>query len=115
MKRPSKKNSRLILTHLEARYKRITGEIWITATNRTMINHFASRVNAANARARVHAFAILAGAIWEAVRADGAFRATIRRGPNKCGQTRTYCLTVQFATLTVKPAGRKTARILFYR
>lgn len=56
-----------ILTHLETRYERITGKIWITATNRTMIDHLTSRINAADTRARIYAFTVLAGAIRKAV------------------------------------------------
>lgn len=51
-----------------------------------MIDHFASRVDAADARARVDAFAVLARAILQAIGANGALGATTRRGSDKRGQ-----------------------------
>lgn len=70
---------------MEARYEGIAGKTLITTANRAMINHFASRVDAANPGAWINAFTVLAGTIYGTVGADSALRATIRRSSDKCG------------------------------
>jgi len=80
-----------------------------------MIDHFASRVDATDTRTWIRAFAVFARAIHGAIGANSALGTAVRRSSNKCGQARAYCLTVQFAALAVKPAGRGTARIAFFR
>lgn len=59
-----------------------------------MIDHFASRVDAADTRTRVHAFAVPARTILKAIGTDGALGAATGRGPDKRGQTRTDRLAV---------------------
>jgi hypothetical protein len=80
-----------------------------------MIDHFASRVDAADTRTRIRAFTVFARAVHRTIGANGAFGTAVRRSSDKRGQARAYRLTVQFAALAVKPAGRGTARITFFR
>jgi len=106
---------RHVLTKLEARHEGIASETRVTAADRTVIDHFASRVDAADTRARIRAFAVVARAVYRAIGTNGALGTAIWRSSDKRGQARAYRLTVQFAALAVKPARRETARIAFFR
>lgn len=100
---------------METRHEWITAETYVATADRTVIDHFASRVNAADTRARIHAFAVLARTVHGTVGANSALGTAVWRSSGERGQAGAYRLAVQFAALTVQSAGRRTARITFHR
>lgn len=84
----------VLLTYSETCYEGITGKVLVATANRTVINHFTSRVNAADARTRVNAFAVLARTILETIGANSALGTTGWWGSDKRGQARADRLTV---------------------
>lgn len=70
-----------------------------------MINHNAFGVQTAGARARIHAFVILAGELCGTLGASYALGPTSRWGANVGGQARAYSLTRYLFALAVGSTG----------
>lgn len=92
-------------------HKRIADKVELTAANRIVTDDHATRVLAARSGTRIDASLIHAGLILGAVRTDDALGPTVGRRANVCGRTTTDGMLLIDATLAVRAAWRRLARI----
>jgi len=91
--------------------ERITGLSLATATNRTVIDDLASRVQSARATARISAFLVDAGESLGALGAHYTLRPALRRRTDIALQARAHSVVVLRSALAVRSARRRLARI----
>lgn len=77
-----------------------------------MVDHFASRVQAARAQTRIRALLVHASSRRRTLGADDAFRSAGRRRTEIALQTRAHGVILDVATLAVRSARRRRAWIL---
>lgn len=103
-------SSDTMLTNRSTSGERISSVTWRAATNWIVVDHFASRSNAASSRTRVSAFLTAAGLVPTAVGVHYAFRSASRRAADVTRNARADGLSVHSSALTVRAARRWTTR-----
>jgi len=77
-----------------------------------MVENFTSSIKTAGSRTRVNTFLIDTGSVLRTFGTDYAFRSAAWRWADESRQTRTYCLSVNIATLWIGSAWWRLTRIL---
>lgn len=99
-----------MLTNRSASGERVSSVAWRTATNWIVVDHFASRSNAASSRTRVSAFLIAAGFVPTAVGVHYTFRSASRRATDVTRNAGANGLSVHRSALAVRAARRWITR-----
>lgn len=108
-------NSDKTLTNRSASGERVSSVAWRAATNWIVVDHFASRSNAAGPRARVSAFLIAAGFVPTAVGVHYTFRSASGRAADVSRNARADGLSVHHSALAVRAARRRITRFRIQR
>lgn len=101
--------------HSHTLLERIAGVVLRARAHRTVIVHLAAGIQAASARARIHTALVHARLVQIALGAGRALRPAGGRHSDVVGQARAHRMLVDVATLAVRSARRRLARIGVHR